>query len=39
MMFVGKSTADIFLKGNEVTIPRGKVLSVMLIDSLDVPLN
>lgn len=39
LMFLGKSAADVFMKGNEVTLCRGDVFSVLLIDSLDVPLN
>ena len=39
LMFVGKSAVDVFMKGNEVTLKKGDVFSVMLIDSLDVPLN
>ena len=39
LMFVGKSAVDVFMKGNEVTMKKGDVFSVMLIDSLDVPLN
>lgn len=39
LMFLGKSAVDVFMKGNEVTLSKGDVFSVLLIDSLDVPLN
>ncbi len=37
--YVGKDVVDLFKKGNEVTLPQGKTISVMLTKPIDIPLH
>lgn len=39
VMFGGKSTADLFKKGNEILIQQNQVVSGRLTEPLDIPLN
>jgi hypothetical protein len=39
VMFGGKSTADLFRKGNEILIQQNQVVSGRLTEPLDIPLN
>lgn len=39
LYYVGDDIADLFKKGNSVTIPQGKEISIMLTQPLDIPLH